>query len=584
MKKTLALFLSLVMIFTSLSILTVSVTADEPEVLEPGTPAYEAELAAAGYRAVSSFADIADITNYDETAKYYLTADVTLSDEEAHKGYFGGVTFKGVLDGNGHTVYNAKFSLFGTLKGTIKNLTFSKYINEEEERSFTTKKSLFGSVADGAVIENITSNRTFADDISDYWGAIVREIPAGATVTFKGVTNNSSIAYPWAAYNIKIGGFIGLAQNGSTIIFENCVNNGRVQGSQAGGFIAVLCGNNTISFKNCANNGTVVGSIGKSGNGEGAYGVAGGFIGSYNNTYERLQKLNVSFEGCVNTGDVIRWEGNYERCTKEHKVAQGGLIGNLGDGSKKNVLNLSIQNCTISNCQIGAGTRWQDAVSEETGEVITDFTQGYVGAIAGWVGTATANNDQDSITIENVVVRNVAIESANPAFASLFLNTDAAALNVVVLKNCFAIACDGIRAATGNVKFSYTGEASGAVTVNKTQKSAAAEEKMALRFLGSIDSLNHRGIGFLVEAKEGENRSYYFLYNKKAYKEVNNGEGKLTRDDFGGKYITAAVLEDVSATNANKVTYTVTPFAVELDDRVLVGAKKSVNLTAGKLS
>lgn len=579
MKKTIAFLLSLVMVFTSLSILTLGVTADEPEAPLPGTTAYEDALKAAGYVGVDSFGSMED---FSETGKYYLTQDFVLPDSESNHGYLRGVEFKGILDGNGHTVYNAKFALFNNLKGTIKNLVFSKYTNQEETEAFVTKQSLLNGISDGALLENVTSNRKFDENISDYWGTIVRDVPANATVTFRNVTNNSSIAFPYTAYNIKIGGFIGLARTNSTIIFENCVNNGNVKGSQAGGFIAVLLGGNTVSFENCANNGTVIGSIGSNGTLDGAYGIAGGFIGSYNNAYKRDTSLNISFENCVNTGDVIRWEGAYQPTKKDHKVAQGGFIGNLGEGSNQYPLTLSVKNCTVSDCQIGAGTSWSDKIDESTGVVAIDYTQGYVGAIAGWFGTGN-NSGQDSVTIENVIVRNVTIESADPAFASLFLNTNNDAVKTVNLKECFAISCDEIRAATGNVKFTHTAS-SEAVTVNKTQKSAVADDKMALRFLGTIDSLNYQGIGFVVEEKIEDNKSYYFLYNKKAYNEVINGTGKLTKVDLGGNYITAAVLENVSATNTKKVTYTVTPYAINLENSAIVGTAKSISLTAGNLS
>ncbi len=577
MKKTVAFFLSLVMVFTCISALAFNVIAEEEPAADPmpGTAEYEQKLLAEGYQAIESFAEV---TNYSATGKYYLTKDIVFVDKgHTNADLLRSENFEGILDGNGHTIYNLQYSLFKTLKGTIKNLIFSKYTDAEEIDGFKVKEQLISNIGDGAVMENITTNRVFIDDIDNYWGTIVREVPANATVTFKKVINNSSIAFPWTAYNIKIGGFIGLANKGSTLIFEDCVNAGNVKGSQAGGFIAVLMGNNTVSFKNCENKGTVTGSIGKANSGEAAYGIAGGFIGSYNNAQKRDTTLNISFENCVNTGDVIRWGDQFWAVSKEHKVAQGGFIGNIGEGSNNNAITLSFKNCTIANCQVGATTVWQDKLDEGTGKVI-DYTQGYVGSLAGWLGLG----DNDTVTVENCLVRNVEIECADPDFATLFLNTGSNNLRAVVLKDSFAVACNEIRAATGNVRFQYTGTAATSVSVNKTQGSAVENEKTSLRFLGGIDSLNYLGVGFVVEAKEGDSRSYYFLYNKKAYNEVNNGAGKLTKADFDGKYITAAVLEDVSA--AGTITYKVTPYAMDLENNAIVGTAKSITLTAGKLS
>lgn len=573
MKKTIAFLLSLVMVLTSFSALMMNVTAETTDPA-PGTDAYTQALVQAGYTAITSFSEV---TDYSPTAKYYLTADVVIPDNAV---LLRGGEFKGVLDGNGHTVYNSANSLFSPLKGTLKNLTFSKFTNADQTEVFKTKQALLNGVGDGAVLENVVSNRTFEDDISDYWGAIVREVPENVTVTFKGVVNNSSIGYPYTAYNIKIGGFIGLAKAGCTIVFEDCVNNANVKGSQAGGFIAVLMGGNTISFKNCTNNGTILGSIGKSLQGEAARGVAGGFIGSLNNCYKREAPLNISFENCKNAGDVLRWEGAYSACTKaDYKVAQGGFIGTLGEGGNaNNPLTLTVKNCKVSSCYVGATTAWQDEVDATTGDVITDYTQGYVGAIIGWLG---ASNDTDVITIENVTVHNVKIESADPAYASLLLNTNGT-LKTVILKNCIAYTCEGATsAATGNVKFENAGSST-SVTVNKTQKSAVQGEEMALRFLGGVDTLGYTNLGFIVKETVGEISTYYFLFARAVYNEVNNGDSTLTKADFNDYYISAAVLNSVSATG--RATYEVTPYAIDLNGNAVVGVAKSITLNNGNLS
>lgn len=575
MKKIIALLLSLVMVLTSFSVLLLNVSAeDAPIAPQPGTDAYVQALEQAGYTALNSFSDV---TDYSAAAKYYLTADITLSSDAT---VLRGGDFYGVLDGNGHTVYNSMNSLFKTLKGTLKNITFSKYTSAEKTDVFETKASLINNIGNGAVLENVISDRTFYNDIADYWGAIVREVPANASVTFRGVVNNSSIGYPYVGYNIKIGGFIGLAQNNCTIVFEDCVNNATVKGSQAGGFIAVLMGGNNITFKNCTNNGTVLGSIGSSMNGEAARGVAGGFIGSLNNCYKREASLNITFENCTNAGDVLRWEGSYSACTKtDYKVAQGGFIGNLGEGGNaNNPLTLTFKNCKVSSCYVGAGTVWSDIVNETTGAVTTDYTQGYVGAIMGWLGTT---NNTDVITIENVTVNNVKIESADPAYASLFINTNEAA-QTVVLKNCIAYTCEGATsAATGNVNFANTAASTG-VTVNKTQKSAVQDEKLSLRFLGGVDSLSYTSLGFIVKETVNGTSTYYFLFARAAYNEVNNGSSTLTKADFNGSYITAAILDNVSATET--ATYEVTPYAIDLDGNAVVGHAKSITVTNGSLS
>ena len=578
MKKIISILLSLVMIITSCTTLMITTTAEEAnQAPAPGTDAYVQALVQEGYTAISNFDEVTDYSG-----KYYLTADVTIPDSNATPYLLRNETFTGVLDGNGHTVYNSRYRFFSTLKGTMKNLTFSKFTSAEQLEVFIVEMGdpLLTAIADGAVVENVVTNRTYVEDISDYYGAIVRDVPANATVTFRNVTNNSSVAYPYAAYNIKIGGFIGIARANCTIYFENCVNNGNVKGSQAGGFIAILEDGPTISFKNCTNNGTIQGSIGKSMQGEAAKGVAGGFIGSRNNCYKREAPMNISFENCTNAGDVLRWEGAYEASTKtDFKVAQGGFIGNLGEGGNDdNPLTLSFKDCKVTTCYVGAGTNWQDQV-DGTGAVTTDYTQGYVGAIIGWLGTT---NMTDNITIQNVTVANVMIESADPAYASLFLNTDTGARKTVVLKDCIASVCDGATtAATGNVKFVNEGSSTN-ITMNKAQKSAVKDGKMALRFLGGVENLQYTSLGFIVKKSVAENDTYYFIFDRKVYNEINNGTDALTKADFNEYYISAAILNDVSATEA--AIYEVTPYAIDLEGNAVVGATKFVMLTNGELS
>ena len=572
MKKTIALLMSLVMMLTSFSVLTISATDQNPADPQPGTDAYMQALDQAGYTAISNFDQVTDYNG-----KYYLTADVTIPDTGAVPYLFREEkNFTGILDGNGHTVYNAKYRFFHAnygLKGTMKNLTFSKFKNAEQTDVFIAEDALISAFADGAVLENIVTNRTYKENIDNYYGGIAQEVPEGVTVTFKNVTNNSSVAHLYVASNFKMGGFIGIAQSGCTINFENCVNNGNVKGSQAGGFIGVLRGGNTISFKNCTNNGTILGSIGKdSQDRQSARGIAGGFIGGINNFEQRDATLKVSLEGCTNAGDVLRWEGGYAACEKDYKVTQGGFIGNLGSGGEAtNPLQLSIKNCKVTSCYVGATTTWQDKDGK-------DYTQGYVGAIIGWLGTI---NTTDTITIENVTVSNVKIESADPEYASLFLNTDGK-LKTVVLKDCIAAVCEGATsAATGNVKFTNTGSST-AVTVNKTQKSAIQDGKMSLRFLGGIDTLQYTSLGFIVKKTVGDDSTYYFLFARTVYEEVNDGSNKLAKADFNDYYISAMILDGVSATE--NATYTVTPYAIDLDGNAVVGVAKSITLNNGTLS
>ena len=105
---------------------------------------------------------------------------------------------------------------------------------------------------------------------------------------------------------------------------------------------------------------------------------------------------------------------------------------------------------------------------------------------------------------------------------------------------------------------------------------------MALRFLGSVEGLGYTNLGFIVKETVNGTARYYFLFAKEAYNEVNNGDSTLSKADFNNCYITAAILNGVSAVGT--ATYEVTPYAIDTEGNAVVGSAKSITLTDGALS
>ena len=577
MKKIIGLILTLAMLIGSVAMLNVSAAVTPDANAEPGSEAYTAWLVSEGYTAITDYAGFVAMMdgNYAEgdkfimTGKYYLANDIKLE----NTGYLlAEGDFTGAFDGNGHTIYNHKNLAYDFLSGSWKNVTYSKYTDATKTEEVETKAPIFWGLDDGAVMENVINERNFVD-IANYWGGFARKVCENATVTLKNCVNYSGIISPSPVNNHKIGGFFGMVDAGANVTFENCVNYGEVRGSQAGGFVGTINKNCTLTFKNCVNNGTIYGLLGTT-SGDGSYGISGGFIAGYNNVGGLEGDLNVTLEGCVNNGNVLRLE-NGDPSNEKAKVTHGGLIGNLGSSTDGNNITLKVKDCVVQNCYVGGATEWTDLMDGDT--VTKDYTQGYAGAIIGWLGN---NYAQDSITIENVLVNNVIIRAGDPATASLFLNTNSETNNVL-LKDVYAFGCTYNKVATGKYTVSNTGTATN-VTVNKTQGSTPAENAMSLRFLGSVDTLDYYSVGYLVAVTVGSTITYQMVSTKTVYETVNNGSGTLSKSDFGDKYIVAMAI-DGEASNVT-ATYTVTPFALDKDGNVVVGVAKSITLTNGVLS
>ncbi len=159
-----------------------------------------------------------------ENAHYRLTSDIDLS------GIVGAEVFAGVLDGNGHAIYDfTGASLFKSVSGTIKNLAAVGFDVSSSER---TELGVLAGALDGAVIENCV---------------VIARVNASGKVQDAGI-------------------LAGRAFNGTRI--SGCLTSGKVSGQKlmAGGGIVGSSSNATIS--DCVSTAYV--SVG---------GYAGGIVG-----------------------------------------------------------------------------------------------------------------------------------------------------------------------------------------------------------------------------------------------------------------------------------------------------------------
>ena len=562
-KRVLSILLAAVMVLSLIPAIALSASAD-PTVYEVSN---EDELIAAM---------TAHNTSKDPGETIKLTADITLSDKwpplDASSNKL--LYVYGTFNGQNHTIYNSGVSdafLWPCGNCVIENFTLSDKVAPDGDtftmsgtkNAFATPDSTEIKAGEVVTIRNVTNERSLSGS-SNYTGAFFRGSDIAGTIRFENCTNNGNYyQMPKGALkgnnayygnNHKIGGFIG-CMNSGTVIFENCVNNGDVVASQAGGFIGIYK-NCTITMTNCTNNGEIIGCRGSS-----AYGNAGGFLGAYNNGGALGGNTTITLTNCVNTGSV-------KVATQQEKSnGVGGLIGNLGSNASGKNYTLTIQNCVIENCEIGGVYD-----SEMT------YTQGSAGALFGKYSNGDAG---DTITIENIMIKDVNVTAGEAAKASLFFN--AGADNAITLTNVCAFNCTYAGSvATGAYSIAVNIPTETKATVSKVQGTTPAEDKLNVRFLGSIDSLNYLSITYLIEIDDGVKVDYQYVSTKVVYEEVNNGTGKLAKSDFGGNYIVAIALEGVAA-NAT-LALKVTPVALDVNENVTVGTAKTITLTNGTLS
>lgn len=341
----------------------------------------------------------AEEINFDKTyveGHFVLTADISLNDTSDFENWatkapeygwdpvgVAGVSFSGVLDGNGHKITGmfidadsantgkSYYGLFSELEGTVKNLTVedsyicvsgngfigvgtiagSGYDSTIEGCNANTSISLYDAVDAGGIIGgggkitncNFSGTVTQLDDAYSHIGGI-----AGGETTVENCTSSATL-------NGKgyTGGIIGYGA-----MVKNSVNTGSVSGDTAGGISGRVYAvgtnleieNTQLTIEDCTNEGTVTGST-----------LAGGIVGWMGNDES---DISVSVIACENKGEVL--------CDK-------GVAGIIGKLSVERSGNIKIENCVNSADISGKG---------KTGGIICDLT----GAVLHQEGNVIVSN------------------------------------------------------------------------------------------------------------------------------------------------------------------------------------------------
>ncbi len=268
------------------------------------------------------------------TTYFKLTGDIYLNTETygesgtAHYSLGTAPAFAGVLDGDNHVIYNmynygaTDIALFGTLTGTVKNLTF------DGVRLFANGKAATVCISFDGTMEYITVKNCRIEGKGITAGLAAE---ANDSTTF----NECSVSGFVSSSSSIAAGMLG--KSGDTartgpISFINCTNNATVsaKNSHAAGIVCSVNHNNKVAgveMTGCTNNGDITGKSN-----------VGGLAGDY----YRLVSY-VSFDYCTNNGTITSTGSN-----------AGGILGCNSAGTGGCDTPTSMRNCTNNGDVSGA--------------------------------------------------------------------------------------------------------------------------------------------------------------------------------------------------------------------------------------
>ena len=365
-QKLLAILLVLGMVGALIPVFAVTSAAANGVALPDGATAYDGtpstELSGTGTETDPYIiANTADFMYFYNTLAatatagqfFKMTGDVYWNAQNSTKYAVSSKAFAGILDGNGHTIYNAynntwnTQSVFGTVTGTIRNLVF-------DGTSFTSKNADAAGVCtalDGGLIDNVHMKN--ANIAGKNASGIVQTIKGEATVnncSFEGMLGHDAEGNKAGA----IAGIVGSLSDNAIGTVKNCVNRATISQTKLdkievfGGIVATYKGSSyaikSLIIENCENNCTFTATA--------TTAHVGGILGS--SFRAKSVKLidctnNANLTGTGNTGGMIGLAGWIENgtgydlqgCLNKGVIVStgdnaGGLVGSH-DGAKANL-------------------------------------------------------------------------------------------------------------------------------------------------------------------------------------------------------------------------------------------------------
>ena len=259
----------------------------------------------------------------DPAGDYYLTDDIYLTESYGE--------FSGTFNGNGHTITVENCAVFDTLSGaTVKNLIIEGSI----ERNGNTGG--LANQGNKVFIKNVTNNATIINTTrgNKYFGGIIGSVLEGTAADsrvnsyFIDCVNNGTITVSVVSGTPRVGGITGNAAKYQWCVYENCVNNARLEATVAnestcpyvGGIAGSAFGG---EFTDCVNNGELVSE-------NSAY--IGGILSRATPSNQGGDQ-SVTCTNCINNGTLscATGDGDYNA-----NAGIGGIIGFAGAESNSN--------------------------------------------------------------------------------------------------------------------------------------------------------------------------------------------------------------------------------------------------------
>lgn len=323
-----------------------------------------------------------------------------------------GNPFKGVFNGNGHTISNLSmvagssqiFGLFGALDGaSVKNLNLDSSCTLLIDNKKLSAGSVYGFIAgmmQNSTVENVTVAGTIPEsnvmyDGKKYISCIGGIVGYASGSVIRNCTFSGAIAKMGSnIYDNSLGsgvaGILGFAKGTSSnpTNLENCVHAGYICAltNRVAGVLASTTGN--FILKGCANRGVVHADVSLAKAAGWSSGLRVGGVLAFNSNTKTANVATI--EDCTNSGTVV--------CQGDAKTIVGGLEGNPRCHKLINCVN---SGTVISTGGCIAGLLVGQLQCGDKPTIVSAFCSGKIATAFTGSGMSVQPSDPVTVTAEN---------------------------------------------------------------------------------------------------------------------------------------------------------------------------------------
>ena len=355
-------------------------------------------------------------------------------------------SFGGVLDGDGHTIYNlyAKgnyhWAMFDEITGTVKDLTIAgAYMYTGGTSSANGNSAVLANKLSGATVTNVHVTDAYLAGGSNgsYMGGFASFLGSGTTISHCTVSGTMTYVNV-GTKTMNVGGFIGNATasvSGSDSVFSDCVSYMNIvaagKNTSAGGFVGSTTGTEKMVFLRCENRGSVS-VVDSTEDAKGNVTLSsdsrvGGFIGIN-------QVASLTMQDCRNLADLT----GYSRV--------GGLLGYvLATNYTLNPVLISCENrgnITVTTTYAGGliahvqDTRGGSATINDCANYGNVSADSYAGGFVGGAGNGNGGWASPKYTFVNSATYGNVCATAENAGLAFGSHVQQNAMKAVELNNC----------------------------------------------------------------------------------------------------------------------------------------------------